>query len=252
MTDPKERFSGRVKNYVRYRPGYPRAVLDLLRSECGLTSDSVVADVASGTGLLSELFLENGNRVYGVEPNAEMREAGEHRLERYDRFTSVAGSAEETMLEAESVDFVVVGQAFHWFDPDAARAEFIRVLRSGGWVALLWNEMREGATPFMKAYERLIREYKTEEYKPFDLPGEVCSFFDPGAFEAESFEHQQTFDLDGLKGRMLSSSYVPQAGHPGYNTMMEDLEEIFGTYQEDGRVSIEYETLAYYGRLQPL
>ncbi|MDQ3639747.1 MAG: class I SAM-dependent methyltransferase, partial [Actinomycetota bacterium] len=188
MTDPKERFSGRVENYVRYRPGYPQTVLDLLRSECRLTSNSVVADVASGTGLLSELFLENANRVYGVEPNAEMREAGERRLECYDRFTSVAGSAEETPLEAGSVDFVVVGQAFHWFDLDAARAEFVRVLRPGGWVALLWNEMREGATPFMEVYERLIREYKTEEYKQFDLPREVRSFFGPGAFEAGSFE----------------------------------------------------------------
>ncbi len=250
MTDPKERFSGRVENYVRYRPGYPQTVLDLLRSECRLTSNSVVADVASGTGLLSELFLENANRVYGVEPNAEMREAGERRLECYDRFTSVAGSAEETTLEARSVDFVVVGQAFHWFDLDAARAEFVRVLQAGGWVALLWNELRGGATPFMEAYERLIREYKTEEYKPFDLPGEVRSFFGNGAFEAGSFEHRQTLDPAGLKGRLLSSSYVPDVGHPGYDAMMEDLEEIFGLHQESGRVAIEYETLAYYGRLR--
>ncbi len=250
MTDPKERFSGRVENYVRYRPGYPQTVLDLLRSECRLTSNSVVADVASGTGLLSELFLENANRVYGVEPNAEMREAGERRLECYDRFTSVAGSAEETPLEAGSVDFVVVGQAFHWFDLDAARAEFVRVLRPGGWVALLWNEMREGATPFMEVYERLIREYKTEEYKQFDLPREVRSFFGPGAFEAGSFEHRQTLDLDGLKGRLLSSSYIPDAVHSGYGALMEDLEEIFRLHQESGRVAIEYETLAYYGRLR--
>ena len=252
MTDSKERFSSRVENYVRYRPGYPRAVLDLLRSECGLTSESVVADVASGTGHLSELFLKNGNRVYGVEPNTEMREAGERRLERYEHFTSVAGPAEGTTLEVGSVDFVLIGQAFHWFDPDAARAEFVRILQPGGWVALLWNEMREGATPFMEAYERLIREYKTEEYKPFDLPGEVRSFFGPGAFEARSFEHRQTFDLDGLKGRLLSSSYVPDAGHPGYDAMTEDLEEVFRIHQESERVDIEYETLAYYGRLQVL
>ncbi|MBA4115367.1 MAG: methyltransferase domain-containing protein [Rubrobacter sp.] len=252
MTDPKERFSGRVENYVRYRPGYPRAVLDLLQSECGLTSGSVVADVASGTGLLAELFLENGNQVYGVEPNTEMRETGERRLDRYDRFTSVAGSAEDTALEAGSVDFVVVGQAFHWFDLDAARAEFVRVLQAGGWVALLWNDMREGATPFMGAYERLIQRYKTEEYKAFDLQGEVRDFFGPGAFDARSFEHWQAFDLDGLQGRLLSSSYVPDAEHPGYDAMMQELYEIFSTHEEGGRVAIEYETLTYYGRLQSL
>ena len=152
MTDPKQRFSGRVEDYARYRPGYPRGVLDLLTSECGLTRDAVVADVASGTGLLAELFLENGNRVFGVEPNSEMRRAGERYLEGYELFTSVAGAAEATTLETSSVDFVVVGQAFHWFDPGPTRAEFVRVLRPGGWVALLWNDIRGGASPFLADY----------------------------------------------------------------------------------------------------
>lgn len=249
MTDPKQRFCGRAGSYAKHRPGYPKAVLDLLKTECGLTRDSVVADVASGTGLLSELFLQNGNRVYGVEPNDEMREAGERYLESYDHFVSVAGTAEATTLEDESVHFVVVGQAFHWFDPGRARAEFARILKPGGWVALLWNEMREGATPFMSAYERLIRSYKTEEYRPFDLEGEIRRFFGPGGFELRAFRHSQTFGLDGLRGRLLSSSYVPDEGESGHEAMVEELETIFGAHQRDGRVTIEYETLVYLGRL---
>ncbi len=249
MTDPKRRFSDRAGNYAKHRPGYPKAVLDLLKDKCGLTKDSVVADVASGTGLLSELFLENGNRVYGVEPNDEMREAGESYLAGYESFASIAGTAEATTLDSGSVHFVVVGQAFHWFDPGLTRAEFARILKPGGWVALLWNEMREGATPFMGAYERLIRTYKTEAYRPFDLEGEVRRFFGSGGFETRPFRHHQAFDLDGLKGRLLSSSYVPDEGEQGHEVMIQDLEALFRAHQRDGRVAIEYETPVYFGRL---
>lgn len=247
MTDPRQRFSGRVEDYARYRPGYPKAVLDLLASRCGLTSASVVADVASGTGLLAKLFLQNGNRVFGVEPNGEMRAAGERYLRGYERFTSVAGAAEATTLGTASVDFVVVGQAFHWFDPAPTRAEFARVLRPGGWVALLWNEIKNDASPFGAAYERLIRAHKTEEYKPFDVQEEVRRFL--GHPSTAFFEHRQVLDLDGLKGRLLSSSYVPDAGHPGYGAMMADLEDAFRAHNRDGRVAMEYETITYYGRI---
>ena len=113
MTDPRQRFSSRAEKYARYRPGYPKAVLKLLDTECGLTEASVVADVASGTGLLAELFLENGNRVFGVEPNDEMRRAGERRLERHGSFASVAGTAEASTLDGNSVDFVDTGEALH-------------------------------------------------------------------------------------------------------------------------------------------
>ncbi len=247
MTDPKQRFSDRAANYARYRPGYPKAVLGLLEAECGLASEWTVADVASGTGQLAGLFLKNGNRVFGVEPNEEMRRAGESHLGNHPSFTSVAGTAEATTLDDGSVDLVVAGHAFHWFDPGPTRAEFARISRSPGWVALLWNELREDATTFLTAYECLIRTYKTEEYKPFEMEEEVRSFF--GQFSASVLGHRQTFDLDGLRGRLLSSSYVPDEGQPGHGAMMHDLEEVFNAYQESGRVSIEYDTLVFYGRL---
>ncbi len=249
MTDPTKRFSSRAENYAKHRPAYPLAVNDLLEERCGLTNASVAADIGSGTGLLSELFLKNGNRVFGVEPNREMREAGERRLGGYASFTSVAGTAEATTLEDHGVDFVVVGQAFHWFDPGPTRAEFIRILEPGGWVVLLWNEQRKDATPFLAAYERLIQTYKTEEYKPFDACSEIRAFFYPSTFEVTSFEIRQDFDFEGLKGRLLSSSYVPEPGHPDHDAMMEDLAKIFQAHQENGEVTLEYDTLVYYGRL---
>lgn len=250
VTDPKQRFSDRAENYAAYRPGYPRSVLDLLETECGLSRGSVIADIASGTGFLSGLFLGYGSRVYGVEPNDEMRLAGERSLETYPGFTSVAGTAEATMLGDDAADFVVVGHAFHWFDPGPTRAEFTRILRPEGWVALLWNEQRTDATPFLAAYESLIQRYKTERYKPFDMESEVRSFFAPEPFENRSFENRQTFGLDGLKGRLLSSSYAPDKGQPGHGAMMEELESIFQDHQENGRVTVEYDTLVYYGRLR--
>ena len=250
MTDPTRRFTNRVDHYVRYRPTYPRAVLDLLESECGLTSSSVVADVGSGTGILSELFLANGNRVLGVEPNKEMREAGERRLAHHPRFTSVAGTAEATTLGDASVDLISAGQAFHWFDPEKARAEFARILEPGGWVALVWNWRRKDATPFLAAYERLLAAYRTDrgEAEIWRRGDEMAGAFF-GSFDSATFDNEQILDLDGFKGRLLSISYVPAEGDPGSEQMLRNVEEIFDEHQRGGRVRIEYDTKVYYGQL---
>jgi SAM-dependent methyltransferase len=251
-SDPTQRFTNRVDYYVRYRPSYPRAVLDLLETECGLTSASVVADVGSGTGILSELFLENGNRVIGIEPNREMREAGERRLGRHPRFTSVAGAAEATTLDEVSVDFITAGSAFHWFDPERVRVEFARVLNPGGWVVLVWNLRRKEATPFLAACERLLEVYRTDrgEVEFWRKSDEMASaFFGPGSFETASFDNEQVLDLDGLKGRLLSISYVPAEGEPGSDAMLRKTEQIFNEHQTRGGVTVEYDTKVYYGRL---
>src|SRR3712207_6718397 len=254
MRDPTQRFTGRVDNYARYRPSYPRAILNVLETECDLTSASVIADVGSGTGNLSELFLESGNHVFGIEPNYEMREAGESRLERYPRFTSVAATAEATMLDDASVDFVTAGQAFHWFDVERSRAEFARIMRPGGWVVVIWNARRRTTTPFLAAYERLLREHGTD-YEQVEhgrsAAGMVDEFFGPVEYEVEIFDNAQTFDLDGLKGRLLSSSYVPGPGEPGSEAMLQEVQEVFDEYQTDGKVTIEYDTKVYYGHLTP-
>jgi ubiquinone/menaquinone biosynthesis C-methylase UbiE len=250
---PTQRFSSRVENYVRYRPGYPRAIVRVLERECGLTPACVVADVGSGTGLLTELFLAHGNRVFGVEPNPEMRAAGEHYLRAYRHFTSVAGSAEATTLPESSVDFVTAGQALHWFDRPQARREFTRVLKPGGHVALVWNERRPEASAFAAAYEDLLARFGTDAtpvvHRRVDDEA-IAAFFRPGRCELRRFEHAQTFDLEGLQGRLLSSSYTPEVGHPDHEPMLRELRALFAAHQAAGTVRFDYLTKLYFGRLR--
>ncbi|HEV2763131.1 MAG TPA: class I SAM-dependent methyltransferase [Pyrinomonadaceae bacterium] len=248
---PTERFSTRVENYIKYRPTYPPAVVELLEAECGLTESSVVADIGSGTGILAEMFLRRGYGVYGVEPNREMREAGERLLAGYERFTSVAATAEETTLADACVDLITAGQAFHWFDPARARREFARVLRPGGWTAVVWNVRLTDSTPFLVAYEQLLVDFGTD-YKdvgqPFDADA-VRDFYAPGGFEHSNFHHQQIFDFEALRGRLLSASYVPEPSHPKHRPMLARLREIFDAHQRGGDVAFDYETRVFYGRL---
>jgi SAM-dependent methyltransferase len=252
VTDPTQRFSSRVGNYVRYRPGYPPEVVDLLRKECGLTSGALIADVASGTGIFTRMLLENGNRVFGVEPNAEMRKAGEEFLSGYPNFTSVEGIAEATTLADYSVDFVTAAQAAHWFDRARARREFSRICRPGGWTVLLWNERRTDSTPFLREYERLLLSYGTDyqSVRHERTTQEMETFFAPSPFQVRSFDYQQTFDYPALEGRLLSSSYTPQADDVAYRPMLHELRRIFDTHQVSGHVAFEYNTLVYYGMLR--
>ena len=251
MTQATERFSNRVENYIRFRPSYPQAVIEVLRRNCQLTERDAIADIGSGTGILAEMFLRNGNLVYGVEPNRQMREAGERLLREYERFQSINATAEETRLPSMSVDFVTAGQAFHWFDQGKARREFKRILKPEGWVALAWNERREDSTPFAKEYEQLLRSYGTdyEEVGHKRIDRESLRPFFGDDFHSETFENSQSFDFEGLKGRLLSSSYAPVAGHPQHAPMLLELRRIFDEHQADGQVAFEYDTNIYYGHL---
>ena len=252
VTDPTQRFSSRVGNYVRFRPGYPSAVVDLLRKECGLTSSTVIADVASGTGIFTRVLLENSNRVYGIEPNAEMRKAGEKFLGAYSNFTSVEGTAEATTLADDSVDLVTAAQAAHWFDRPKARHEFMRILKPGGWTVLLWNERRLDSTPFLREFERLLLSYGTDyqRVRHEQTTKEIETFFEPSPFKVRTFHYQQEFDYPGLEGRLLSSSYTPQSDDGAYRPMLEELRRLFDAHQANGRVTFEYNTLVYYGQLR--
>ena len=250
---PTARFSDRVENYVRYRPGYPREVLDLLRDECGLRPGHVVADIASGTGAFTRLLLENGNSVFAVEPNAAMREMGIEQLESLgsNRLVSVAGTAEETTLRSASVDFVTAAQAAHWFDLPRARAEFVRILRPGGWCVLIWNERETTTTSFLRDYEQLLLTYGTDykEVRHERTTAMIHEFFAPALSEERVFSLRQQFDYEGLAGRLLSSSYAPLEGHPSYAPMMQELQRIFRAHAEDGAVDFEYKTRVFYGHL---
>lgn len=252
MKAPTERFSDRVEHYSRYRPGYPAAALDLLARECGLAPGIRVADIGAGTGIFTRLLLDRGALVFAVEPNPEMRAAAEQWLAGTPGFASVAAPAEATGLPDASVELIVAAQAFHWFDRAKARAEFARILRPGGWLALVWNEREIDTTPFLRSYEQLLREY-APEYGVVDHrdigPAEVGAFFHPGRATLATFSYRQRFDYEGLKGRLLSSSYAPNAGHPNHAPMLRALRSLFERHQQDGCVTWHYRTRVFYGQL---
>jgi ubiquinone/menaquinone biosynthesis C-methylase UbiE len=251
-TNATSRFSDRVANYVLYRPGYPLEALQALKTECGLVPGHMVADIASGTGIWTRLLLENGNPVFGVEPNVEMREAGERLLRGFPKFSSVAGTAEETTLPTQSVDFVTAAQAAHWFDRERARREFVRILKPGGWLVLVWNERITDSTAFLRAYEQLLLSYGTdyEDVRHERTTSAVNEFFDPTPFQERVFEMRQDFDYAGVEGRLLSSSYVPGPEHPQHAPMLREARRIFDATAVEGRVAFEYKTRLYFGRLR--
>ena len=246
------RFSDRAEDYVKYRPHYSSEVVQALQKACGLSPAHVVADVGCGPGLLAEVLLENGNRVIGVEPNREMREAGEQYLAQFATFTMIDGSAEHTNLADASVDFVVAGQAFHWFRPDLARVEFARILRPGGWTILVWHDRETETTPFLRAYDEFLRAHATDyqqvNHKTVANPGAITQFFSPNTVQLISQQASQHFDFEGLRGRLLSSSYVPRSGASA-DRMLSELPDLFSKFADNGRVIVHYETKIYFGHL---
>jgi len=253
MTCPTARFSSRAEDYARYRPSYPAAAIDLLAARCGLIRAAAVADLGSGTGLLTQQLLARGAQVFAVEPNAAMREAAEGLLKGQPRFVSVDASAEATTLPVESIDLIVAGQAFHWFDVPKARREALRVIRGAGFGALLWNERPQHPGAFLDAYEALLLRHAPEYAKIVASRADEASMreFFGGEMEQASFPNQQVFDFEGLKGRLMSSSYAPEAGHPQHDPMIAALHGLFGRHQNNGEIVFPYQTLVYFAQLKP-
>lgn len=247
---PEQRFSDRVDNYIRYRPSYPVAMLERLEKEAGLNPASVIADIGSGTGISTAMFLQAGYMVQAVEPNREMREAAERLLSDRPGFRSVAGSAQATTLPDHSVDMIVAAQAFHWFNTSETREEFSRILKPGGHIALIWNERKLDTTPFLRDYEQLLMTYGTDyaEVRHENIGQTALDGFFIGPYARFDFENEQRFDFEGIQGRLLSSSYAPPEGHPNHRPMLEKLREIFNTHQEFNETSIQYSTQLYLGK----
>jgi ubiquinone/menaquinone biosynthesis C-methylase UbiE len=252
MRESIDRFTDTVSNYLKYRPSYPVEILDLMIKECGLSSETIIADIGSGTGILSKLFLDNGNTVFGVEPNQKMREAAEQQLKHYTGFQSVNGTAEATQLKDASIDLITVGTAFHWFDFEKTKIEFKRILRTSGWVLLIWNLRALENSPFMQEHEQLLVKYGVgyqalTDNNTYKL--QLAPFFSPNVMHNCSFKHAQMFDWQGYQGRLLSTSYISKSQDEKYNDMMADLKIIFDKYQQNDQVKYEYLTQLYYGKL---
>jgi len=249
---PINRFSNRVKNYVKYRPHYPVEIIKYLKDRRILWDDFVVADIGSGTGILTELFLKNGNIVYGVEPNNEMRKAGERYLKKYSNFISINGSAELTNLKKNSIDLITAGQAFHWFELRKTKKEFKRILRTNGYAVLIWNT-KYASTTFLKAYHKLIRKYGTdyEKVRHEAVGKEILLKFYGKRYNLKRFSNKQTLNYKSLKGRLLSSSYIPLPPHPEYKEMIAELERIFANNHKNNEVLFEYKTNVYWGKITP-
>ena len=251
-TEPTERFSNRVKDYKKHRPGYPPEVIGFLHATSALAQEAVVADIGAGTGLFTELLLPHARKVFAVEPNDAMRRELERELGASDRLISLNGAAEATDLQTGSVDLITSAQAFHWFDADKARAEFRRILKPGGFVALIWNLRDVEADDFQRDYEAMLRkhipDYK-ETHKRSASDEHIMRYFAPEKVDIFQTANEQNFDLPALKGRLLSSSYTPKPPNPEFEALMQDVEKLFERSQVNGRVRFLYKTNLSLGRL---
>ncbi len=248
--DPTKRFSKTVENYLKYRPGYPAEIIEFLQNELDFDADSIVADIGSGTGKLTSLFVKNGNLTFAIEPNAAMRSAAEQLFSGFSNFQSVNGTAEETTINTDSVDFVIAGQAFHWFEPEKAKLEFQRILKIDGKVILVWNKRIDEKSAFMQAYNDFLINWATD-YEATSLrkiDHEVLKrFYAPNNFQQKDFFHFQSFNFDGLKGRYLSCSYAFDKDHPKHEPAIDALRGIFERFQENGIIKMWYRTELFYG-----
>ncbi|QJC50845.1 class I SAM-dependent methyltransferase [Paenibacillus albicereus] len=250
--DSKERFSSRVEDYVKFRPGYPAEAIDAILEQGGLAPESAVADIGAGTGIFSGLLMERGLRVMAIEPNADMARAAWTAHGPNELFGIMLAPAEDTGLASESLDAIVCAQSFHWFDQEAAKAEFARILKPDKRAFLVWNSRLTAGTPFLERYEALLHEYGTD-YASVNhrniSPERLQAFFREGTLTRRAFPNRQRFDYEGVKGRLLSSSYAPQAGDPRHEPMLAELRRIFDETQQDGTIDFDYETEVFSGEV---
>lgn len=252
MTQATERFDNRADAYLRGRPSYPDQIVHQLQQAGALARDTVVVDLGVGTGLSAEPFLRSGYQVIGVEPNEKMRSAGDQYLREYERYRSVAGQAEATTLPAASAGLVIAGQAFHWFDVARVAAEVRRVLKPGGWAALIWNDRQSIGSEFLAGYEKLLLEhgidYAKVTHRHVDETA-IARFFAPAHAMLATFDNPRQLGRGDLLALARSASYLPAPGDHRHASMIAALNALFDVHQRDGNVTMMYRTRMHYARI---
>ena len=245
------KFDGMGKIYAQFRPSYPKEFIEYLYSQIGIDTHSVIADIGSGTGILTRLLLERGNRVYAVEPNEDMRITAENDLHLLNNFVSVNATAESTTLAEQSVAYITVAQAFHWFDRQRFKSECRRILKPGGKVILVWNS-RIFSTEVVKEGDEINRRY-CPLFKGFsggmrgaESDNDFYDFF-MGKYEIRVFQNDQPFDIDSFIGRNLSASYAPKESDGNYTDYIAELRRLFDKYSTNGQLVMPNETKSYVG-----
>ncbi len=244
--------SERIENYLRYQPGYPKKLLNFLYEEVGFLRESVIADIGSGTGILTRLLLERGSRVVAIESDHQMRDIAERLLnDEFQRFVSLNATAENTTLSDESVNYIVCAHSLNSLNIDKCRDEFFRIIKPSGAVVFLYNRLdqEEG---FLKEHQSLLNQYRVYPEKNFSRElseNEIFRFYASATYNHFSFPNRQSLDFEGARAILLSDSSLPEQGEDGYNDMLEELYNIFERYNQNRKVFINYTTEAYIGVL---
>ncbi len=249
-----QRYTDRVQDYVQFRPGYPTEIIPMLVQECGLAAEHVIADIGSGNGQLSRLFLDHGNHVFGVEPNDAMRSRADDIFKTNNHFTSVNGQAEATTLDRETADFIVVGQAFHWFDITRISKEFRRILKAKDcWVVLIWNDRKTDETAFQAAYEQVLISH-APDYKGIEgsrvSPNVMRLSLGVDELARYDFEGmRQMLPLEPFLGRVRSSSYCPLPDDPQHEKLMAECKGLFKMYSQNNLINMDYTTHVFVAKI---
>lgn len=247
------RFSKTIEFYHKYRPDYPKQIIEILTKQCGLTPNKVIVDIGMGTGIFSQLLLENGNTVIGIEPNHDMLQQAKYLLEHYPTIKFIHASAEKTTLVDHTIDIITSAQAFHWFERAKTKHEFKRILKPNGWVILIWNLRNNDASAFMRGYEELLQNYGTD-YKQVAAENvtdqTIIDFFHPNPVIISSLPNEQIVDWEHFKGRLLSTSYIPHdEDEPNFQSMLIAAKKLFDQHQQGEQVKFCYDTKIYFGKL---
>lgn len=249
---PTDKFSGKADVYSKSRPSYPNEYIDYLFSANSLNETSKVADIGSGTGILSRQLLKRGLNVITVEPNDDMRRKAEQDLNEFEHFISIKASAEETTLPDKNLDLVIAAQAFHWFDQEKFKCECKRILKKDAKVALVWNS-RDSSNPLIIENAEIFKKYCPSFYGFSGGIGEdeeiFTRFYREGKYEYKRFPNDITLDFNGFLGRNLSASYSLKPEDKDYQLFMEAITDLFEKYNNGGKIVMPNYTRSYLGHV---